>query len=67
MSVVITSYAPLRHVDTSPSFLRASTFLGASQHARGARAEALGWTPKPVVLDEWAEAGITAALEKQQQ
>lgn len=42
-------------------------FLGASQHARGARAEALGWAPKPVVLEDWAEAGITAALEKQQQ
>jgi nucleoside-diphosphate-sugar epimerase len=45
----------------------ASTFLGASQHARGTRAEALGWTPKPVELEEWAEAGITAALGKQQQ
>jgi hypothetical protein len=41
---------------------RASLFLGASQHIRGERAKALGWEPRPVVLEDWVEEGITAAL-----
>ncbi|KAH8980018.1 NAD-binding protein [Lactarius akahatsu] len=45
----------------------ASIFLGASQHARGERAKALGWVPRPVVLEDWAEVGISASLEKLQQ
>ena len=40
--------------------------LGATQRIRGERAKALGWEPQPVVLEEWAEEGLTAALEKQQ-
>jgi hypothetical protein len=43
---------------------RASLFLGASQHLRGKRAEELGWQPRPVVLEEWADEGITSALAK---
>jgi len=43
----------------------ASTFLGASQHCQGERAKALGWEPRPVVLEDWAEDGIAAALGKQ--
>ncbi|KAI9436010.1 NAD-binding protein [Lactarius indigo] len=45
----------------------ASIFLGASQHARGERAKALGWEPRPVVLEDWVEGGISASLEKLQQ
>jgi hypothetical protein len=41
---------------------RASMFLGASQHIRGERVKGLGWEPRPVVLEDWAEEGITAAL-----
>ncbi|KAI0298776.1 hypothetical protein B0F90DRAFT_1730957 [Multifurca ochricompacta] len=44
----------------------ASLFLGASQNARGERAKALGWEPRPVVLEDWAEEGITSALAKLQ-
>jgi len=42
----------------------ASTFLGSSQHVRGERAKALGWEPRPVVLQDWAEEGISASLGK---
>jgi len=45
----------------------ASTFLGASQNLLGERAKELGWEPKPVVLEEWVDAGISSALEKQKQ
>lgn len=45
----------------------ASTFLGSSQHARGERAKALGWAPRPVVLQDWAEDGVSASLGKLQQ
>jgi len=45
----------------------ASMFLGSSQHARGERAKALGWEPQPVVLQDWAEEGISASLGKLQQ
>lgn len=43
-----------------------SVYVGQSQHVKGERALALGWEPKtvPVVIDEWAEEGIKAALEK---
>lgn len=53
------------HADNA-SFIspRASLFLGASQHLRGKRAEDLGWRPRPVVLEEWADEGITSALAK---
>jgi len=43
---------------------RASLFLGASQHLRGKRAEDLGWQPRPVVLEDWADEGISSALAK---
>ena len=46
---------------------RASSFLGASQYARGERGKALGWEPRSVVLEDWAEEGLVAALGKQQQ
>ena len=45
---------------------RAATFLAASQNTRGERAKALGWEPQPVVLEDWANEGISAALGKQQ-
>lgn len=45
---------------------RASSFLGSSQYTRGERAKALGWEPQPVVLEDWVDEGITAALAKQQ-
>jgi hypothetical protein len=43
-----------------------SVYVGQSQHVKGERALALGWEPKtvPVVMDEWTEEGIKAALEK---
>jgi len=44
----------------------ASLFLGASQHVCGQRAKDLGWEPRPVVLEDWADAGITSALAKMQ-
>ena len=62
--------APLRHTDDAyVSFFprRASIFLGSSQNARGERAKALGWEPQPVVLQDWAEEGISASLGKLQQ
>jgi len=43
---------------------RASLFLGASIRVRGERAKALGWEPRPVVLEDWAEEGIIDALAK---
>jgi hypothetical protein len=43
-------------------FCRASLFLGASQHIRGERVKNLGWEPRPVVLEDWADEGITSAL-----
>ena len=48
------------------SSLSASLFFGASQHAYGERAKALGWQPRPVVLEDWADDGITSALAKLQ-
>ncbi|KAI0249453.1 hypothetical protein BJV78DRAFT_1227496 [Lactifluus subvellereus] len=44
----------------------ANLFFGASQHACGERAKALGWEPRPVVLEDWADDGITSALAKLQ-
>jgi len=43
-----------------------SVYVGQSQHVKGERAPALGWEPKtvPVVVGEWAEEGIKAALDK---
>jgi len=41
-----------------------SLFLGASIRVRGERAKALGWEPRPVVLEDWAEQGITDVLAK---
>jgi hypothetical protein len=43
-----------------------SVYVGQSQHVKGERAHALGWEPKrvPIVMDEWTEEGIRAALEK---
>ncbi|KAF8499100.1 NAD-binding protein [Russula emetica] len=40
----------------------ASSFLGASQHVRGERAKDLGWEPRPVVLEDWVDEGITSAV-----
>jgi hypothetical protein len=48
------------------AFLRGSLFLGASQNLRSERAKVLGWTPRPVVLEDWADEGITSALAKLQ-
>jgi len=42
----------------------ASMFLGASQHLRGTRAEKMGWKPRPVVLEDFADEGTTSALAK---
>lgn len=43
-----------------------SVYIGQSQHVKGERARALGWEPRttPVVIEEWAEEGVKAALEK---
>ena len=39
--------------------------VGQSQHVKGERALALGWEPKvAVVMKEWTDEGIKAALEK---
>ena len=43
-------------------FCRASLFLGASQNIRSERVKDLGWEPRPVVLEDWADEGITSAL-----
>ena len=43
-------------------FCRASLFFGASQNIRGERVKDLGWEPRPVVLEDWADEGITSAL-----
>jgi hypothetical protein len=50
--------------DASLISSRASLFLGASQHLRGERAKGLGWKPRPVVLEDWANEGITSVLAK---
>jgi hypothetical protein len=42
-------------------YSRASSFLGASQHVRGERAKELGWDPRPVVLEDWVDKGVTSA------
>ena len=47
---------------TSLVFCRASLFFGASQNLRGERVKDLGWEPRPVVLEDWADEGITSAL-----
>ncbi|KAH9969496.1 hypothetical protein BC827DRAFT_1262726 [Russula dissimulans] len=39
-------------------------FVGMSQNVRGERANALGWKPRPVVLEDWVEEGIVSALAK---
>ena len=57
----------LSHVDGISHLLfivysRASSFLGASQHVRGERAKELGWEPRPVVLEDWADEGVTSAV-----
>ena len=44
------------------TYSRASLFLGASQHVRGQRAKDLGWEPRPVVLEDWADQGVTSAV-----
>jgi len=43
-----------------------SVYVGQSQHVKGERALTLGWEPKtvPVVMEEWTEEGVKAALEK---
>lgn len=43
-----------------------SVYVGQSQHVKGERAKALGWEPKkvPIVMQEWADEGIKAALDK---
>jgi hypothetical protein len=41
---------------------RASSFLGASQHIRGERAKDLGWEPRSVVLEDWADEGVTSTV-----
>lgn len=43
-------------------YSRASSFLGGSQNVRGERAKDLGWEPRPVVLEDWADDGITSAV-----
>jgi len=50
--------------DASLNSPRASMFLGASQHLRGTRAEKMGWKPRPVVLEDFADEGTTSALAK---
>jgi len=40
----------------------ASLFLGASQNIRGERAKDLGWEPRPVVLEDWADDGVESAV-----
>jgi len=42
----------------------ASLFLGSTQRVRGERAKALGWEPRSVVLEDWAEEGIKDALAR---
>ena len=66
VSVTIFNFANDHHADDASliSPTRASLFLGASQHLRGKRAEDLGWQPRPVVLEEWADEGISSALAK---
>ncbi|KAH9041085.1 NAD-binding protein [Lactarius pseudohatsudake] len=59
--------ATAHSISLSEASYPASIFLGSSQHARGERAKALGWVPRPVVLEDWAEVGISASLEKLQQ
>jgi hypothetical protein len=41
---------------------RASLFYGASHNVRGERGKNLGWEPRPVVLEDWADEGITSVL-----
>ncbi len=41
-------------------------YVGQSQHVKGERALALGWEPKTVEFEQWAEDGIKVALEKLQ-
>jgi hypothetical protein len=36
-------------------------FIGGSQNLRGERAKDLGWKPRPVVLEDWADEGVTSA------
>jgi hypothetical protein len=40
--------------------------MAPSQHVRAERAAALGWEASPVVLEDWAEAGVNSALERLQ-
>jgi hypothetical protein len=50
--------------DVAFSFSRASLVFGASQNIRGDRATALGWKPRPVVLEDWADEGIAAMFAR---
>jgi hypothetical protein len=43
-------------------YSRASLFLGANQNIHGQRAKDLGWEPRPVVLEDWADEGVTSAV-----
>ncbi|KAH9959910.1 hypothetical protein BGW80DRAFT_1232514 [Lactifluus volemus] len=44
----------------------ASFVFGASQNICGERAAALGWKPRPVVLEDWADEGLTTTFSKMQ-
>lgn len=50
------------HVFRVLFYARASLFFGASQNVRGQRAKDLGWEPRPVVLEDWADEGVTSAV-----
>jgi hypothetical protein len=52
--------------DCVSPFRIVSVYVGQSQHVKGVRAPALGWEPKtvPVVMNEWTEEGVKAALDK---
>jgi hypothetical protein len=47
-------------------FLRASMVFGASQNVCGERAAALGWVPRPVVLEDCVDDGITTMFARMQ-
>lgn len=50
------------HVFRVLFYARASLFFGASQNIRGQRAKDLGWEPRPVVLEDWVDEGVTSAV-----
>jgi hypothetical protein len=41
---------------------RSTLFVGGSMHIRAERGKDLGWEPRPVVLEDWADEGIMTAL-----